>query len=201
MRINVKFQTADLKREFPRLRRKVQQAEARAINRSMTQVKNEGAPIIAEKFSGATTQAQIKKVFKIKRATTRHLIGVMSVTGGPLPLALFKARQTARGVTYVMDGKRRLLQGAFIAKTPTGHRGVFVRSKSKIKRGTSRAVKKGGHIGKIYKPQLTIKERKGPSIPMAMEDTEELLYTIAARIYPTNVNRELRYYLGQAWGK
>ena len=52
----------------------------------------------------------------------------IDVSGKPVSLASYPARQTKRGVTVEVNrGKRTLLEGAFLATTKSGHRGVFLR--------------------------------------------------------------------------
>lgn len=52
----------------------------------------------------------------------------MRVSGEPVPLGKYPARQTRRGVSVqVNKGQRKLLKGAFIATMDSGFRGVFMR--------------------------------------------------------------------------
>jgi hypothetical protein len=69
-----------------------------------------------------------------------------------LPLKHFAARQTKKGVTYTMQGKRKLVASAFIVDSIGGH--VFARHGAKI------AMSKGRYIGKMKQP---IKKLYGPS--------------------------------------
>jgi hypothetical protein len=50
------------------------------------------------------------------------------VSGEPVPLIAYPARQTKKGVSVEVNrGKRTLVKGAFIATMKSGHRGVFRR--------------------------------------------------------------------------
>jgi hypothetical protein len=50
------------------------------------------------------------------------------VSGEPVPLVAYPARQTAKGVSVEVNrGKRTLIKGAFIATMKSGHKGVFRR--------------------------------------------------------------------------
>jgi len=52
----------------------------------------------------------------------------MAVTGKEIPLGRYPSRQTKRGVSVqVNKGRRKLIEGAFIATMHTGHVGVFMR--------------------------------------------------------------------------
>lgn len=51
----------------------------------------------------------------------------MGVSGKPVPLYAYGARETKRGVSVNVSGRRKIVGGAFIATMPSGHTGVFER--------------------------------------------------------------------------
>lgn len=77
-------------------------------------------------------QARIRRSVKLERPTLTNLVAALVVTGRPIPRLAFGARQTRKGVTFrSAGGRRELLTSAFLAKMPTGHRGVFLRKGKK----------------------------------------------------------------------
>lgn len=53
----------------------------------------------------------------------------VDVSGEPVALAAYPARQTKRGVSVEVNrGKRSIVKGAFIATMKSGHKGVFKRT-------------------------------------------------------------------------
>lgn len=105
--------------------------------------------------------AEIKKSLKLKRATQGNYTATVTASGRPIPLILYGARQTAKGVTVSVLNGRKVIPGAFIATMPTGHTGVFVLQPG----GKHRKFKKAG---KTSWHQLPIRELYGPAIPDAM---------------------------------
>jgi hypothetical protein len=74
----------------------------------------------------------IRQALKLRRAggtRIEDLEWAIDVTGKALRVADYPGfRQTKRGVTVQINrGKRSLIEGAFVAKMRSGHRGVFVR--------------------------------------------------------------------------
>jgi len=101
-------------------------AVVRALNRTATTVRAEAARDIHEEYAGLKISA-IKDRIDIQKATKVTLRTIISVSGRPIPIVEFDARQTAAGVTVKVKGARKLLRGAFIATMPSGHIGVFYR--------------------------------------------------------------------------
>jgi len=66
--------------------------------------------------------------FPRRHAPISELTWVMQVSGAPVPLARYPARQTKKGVRVEVNrGKRLLLKGAFLMTMKSGHRGVWMR--------------------------------------------------------------------------
>jgi hypothetical protein len=61
------------------------------------------------------------------------LVWTMRVSGQPIGIERFKARQTREGVKVQVnrDGEQKLFKSAFIATMKSGHRGVFMRTAGK----------------------------------------------------------------------
>jgi len=101
-------------------------AVVRALNRTATTVRAEAARDIHDEYPGLKIGA-VKDRIDIQKANKVTQRVVISVSGRPIPIVEFAARQIAAGVTVKVKGARKLLRGAFIATMPTGHIGVFYR--------------------------------------------------------------------------
>ena len=99
-----------------------------------------GATALRDMRSEANKRIRARKRIKpkyISRAITlRRAKGssiatmewAVNVSGEPVPLVAYPARQTRKGVTVEVNrGKRTLIPGAFIATMKSGHVGVFKR--------------------------------------------------------------------------
>lgn len=129
-RISLARQVAELRREFRELpEREFKRGAASALNKIANQARNQAARQIAAEYS--LPVSAIKKSLSVKRRANRNeLTATIAAAGAPLPLILFKARQTRKGVTVqVKRGSRRLIAGAFIKTLSSGHRGVFARGR------------------------------------------------------------------------
>lgn len=136
----------DLLTEIPR---GLQKVLARAINRTVQRAKTRAIRGLAK---GANVkQKWIRRAVRTYRASWEHLQGRVQIRSRRIPLIEFGARQTARGVTVRLPGwaeqifagkaagpgavagrrGRSLLEHAFIALMPRGHRGVFMRQTKK----------------------------------------------------------------------
>jgi hypothetical protein len=101
-------------------------AVVRALNRTATTVRAEAARDIHDEYSGMKI-SDIKARISVQQATRITQRVLISVSGRPIPIIQFDARQTKLGVTVKVKGTRKLLRGAFIATMPSGHQGVFYR--------------------------------------------------------------------------
>jgi hypothetical protein len=73
----------------------------------------------------------ITRAFTLRRASGSDIAGMewaVDVSGAPVPLIAYPARQTRKGVSVEVNrGKRTLVKGAFVATMASGHKGVFRR--------------------------------------------------------------------------
>lgn len=99
-----------------------------------------GATALRDMRSEASKRIRTRKAIKpkyIARALTLRrpsgsdiasMAWAVEVSGEPVPLVAYPARQTRRGVTVEVNrGKRTLIPGAFVATMKSGHQGVFRR--------------------------------------------------------------------------
>lgn len=169
----------------------VRQAAARAINRTMSQVNTGAVRELKDEIGQTTglTSTGIKKSIRVVKATRRNLYGSLTPSGRALPLIGFGARQTKAGVTAKSWGKRKTYKGAFIAKMPSGHKGVFHRVAGKY------AKNRKNHT----KHSMAIEEMYGPSLPKEFSKQKILasMKRIARTVWPKQFERELKYRLSR----
>ncbi|HIJ70656.1 MAG TPA: hypothetical protein HPP87_04745 [Planctomycetes bacterium] len=161
-----KAQLERVRRKFRRVPREVPGIMARAINRTARWGRGE----IARKLSKKTgiTQKYVRWGILLRKATRKKwqaelnlgpkskidvyigksgTHGIKVVSGKirrHIPLIAFRARQTKRGVTYGIMGRRELVRSAFKQTMPHSyHKGIFIR------RGKSRLP-----IDQVYGPTL-----------------------------------------------
>lgn len=114
----------------------VWRAALRAGNDSLKRLRTEsGRRVRAERKLKARTVRHHLHIFQAhskgpggKTAAARWRLGV---AGAPIPLYLYGARKTKRGVSVNVSGKRKIVGGAFIATMKSGHTGVFKRQGKK----------------------------------------------------------------------
>jgi len=125
---------------------KGKQAVARALNRALTGVKTDAGKAIRKEYPGAKAGA-IKKTFDVKKASKTHLMGMAKSKGHRQPLIAFGARPSRPGSRRPPIGAsvkvtaRKRIKGAFVARTPSGHVGLFVRAGSYGRGGDAGAEK------------------------------------------------------------
>jgi len=96
-----------------------------------------------------------KRNIRTKKASYKKWSATIGVSGRRVPVHHFGARQTRKGVSYRIrkSAGRQTIAGAFIAKMPSGHEGVYRRT---------------------GKTALPIIELYGPSVPQVMSGIGEL---------------------------
>lgn len=111
-------------KDFPRVVPKIM---SRAINRTSTTARAQIARRIAEKVT--IKISDVKKNISRTTATFNRWESILGINTKRLPLMGFKARQTAKGVSYKVEktGSRKVISSAFIATMASGHTGVFKR--------------------------------------------------------------------------
>lgn len=153
-------------------------AVVRALNRTATTVRAEAARDIHLEYDGLKI-SDIKDKIAIRQATRITQRVVISVSGRPIPIIQFDARQTRLGVTVKVKGARKLLRGAFIATMPSGHQGVFYR------RGVAGA----------RAPRLPIDQVFSISLPVAFSNKKvmDAVVRAAKQRFPTALAQETNY--------
>lgn len=124
--INVQGAISKLRGEFIEMTgANFRTAVARAINHSIAKARTQSTKAIRARYK--VKSSDIKSRMHLKRAQKANLTATISLSMRPLPVHAFGARQTKKGVSVNVTGKRRVIRGAFIAKMASGHKGVWGR--------------------------------------------------------------------------
>lgn len=175
LRITSQVQGEQIRRLMQQLQgKRFHQALSVGLNGAARQVMARSARVVAKRMGLSAKDARGQ--FRVNPfATPDHLTAAVRGSGKRLPLAEFKARQTANGATAAPWAQRRLFKGTFIARMRSGHEGVFKRTS---------------------KRRLPIKELYGPGIAATMAEKvvqDELVEYGEERI-TANVMRQLERY-------
>lgn len=158
----------------------LQQALTLAVNKTVRSARTRVTRLIASELALKTSDVRDKNL-RMRLANYRSIEASIRVSGRRIPLIRFAARQGKKGVSYRIrrSGGRSTLAGAFIARMPSGHQGVFIRTGSpQMSRtpaaGTSKRLGRRKGMGFLTRPRLPITERFGPSVPMALDKSPEM---------------------------
>ncbi len=146
----------DVQRTLAGIKDGSRKAIVRALNKTVGTssggVQSDAVKEVAREFN--LTQKDIKRDFRIKKATYADLSAYVRAQGKPVPLGRFiRTRQTQKGVSVQVKKSRPrvVIRHAFIPKLKSGHIGVFWR------RG---------------KQRLPIDQRFGPRVPDIFSNDE-----------------------------
>jgi hypothetical protein len=140
-----------------------EKAVVRALNRTAEMARTDASRELQNK--GYKLKARvIKDAIRIEPAKAGKLTATLAVKRKPIPLIEYSARQTAAGVSVLVQGQRKIINGAFIAVMPTGHKGVFTRSAAKTRKPNKKLkhLANGRHV--VSSSGLPIRQLYGPSI-------------------------------------
>lgn len=187
---SVKFNTKPLDQFRQQLGPKMDQACARALNRTVATEKVTLSRAISGDMGISVTAA--KDAIKVEQATPANQSARLVARGARLPLIEFKAkgpepsRGRGRGVSYKLPGSAGRIASAFIVTLRSGHRGVFVRA------GDSRR-----HGPKPNRSQLPIRELFGPSIVKVFEKMVPVGAAKRTEVLLANLKHEIEYQLSK----
>ncbi len=181
--------------------RALRKATARALNRTAVSCRAELARMITKEYR--LTQKAVKKELWISRARENRLEAAIRGEGSPgIPLKEFaptpkrvpSTRRTGRGnytpkvgiKVMIHRGKRKVVRGAFLARMPSGHIGVFRRT--------------GDNRWGVRSRRQVIEELYGPS-PLRIIESDAYQIALddyAGEVLDKNMDREATYYLKKA---
>ncbi|MDR5170717.1 phage tail protein [Methylobacillus flagellatus] len=162
-------------------------AVSRALNKLATEIIAQSAREIRTAGYGFKLK-DIKSKFKARKATPQRRQIVIRCFHRAVPLIEFGARQVAAGVSVKVKGSRKVVRGAFIAKTPSGHVGVFKRDNS----AKHKRVLKGG---RVVWSALPINQLYGPSAAVAFANATvmNVIERYVESRYPVLLEHEIKY--------
>jgi hypothetical protein len=155
-------QLASIEAQLQGLPRGLKQAMAMAINKTTRSARTKVTRAISSRISLTQTELRRRNIF-MHLANYDRLQAELNIRGGHIPLGRFRPhpakmspraqRRVAGTSVEIYRGGRETIEHAFTAQMASGHLGVFIR------RGAAR---------------LPVDERRGPSIPEAVQDIDEL---------------------------
>lgn len=166
----------ELRRALGGASARIDAATRRAINRTLVTARLQTSKQLRADTPIPATILRDRLV--ITRATGKSLEGRLTATGRGIPLIHFKARQTARGVSYQVRGQGRTLASGFIQQTGQG-RQVLRRARDPA---TGRLV-----------GRLPAHIRYGPGVPTLFADVLPAIQIEAAQILTKNFRAEVDF--------
>ncbi|MCC7200903.1 MAG: phage tail protein [Gammaproteobacteria bacterium] len=173
--LRITFDEAECRRGLQRLHRKVADvALVRALNKTATSVRAEAVRIIRR---GRQVKAKtVREAIAVRRANKALMVAEVIVSGRPIPLRDYAARQIGRGVSVNVTGKRKVVAGAFQVQKIGNN--VFIRQGKK---------------------RLPIKKLYGPSLPSVFnaDAIQKAVERMALDTLRKRFNEEVRYELSK----
>lgn len=186
----VKIDTRDVQALMSSLPSKIViPATVRALNKTAANVRTSASTAIRKRIS--LSAAVVRDGIVIRKATKDKLQSSLVISGKPIDLKNFKAKQTKRGVTVaIKPGKRTLYRGTFIISESAGPQRKGSRQ--------NRVTKLGGNVFKRQgKSRLSITKLVGPSLPTVFSTDEVSSQTLASakEFLPKRLAEEIRFEL------
>lgn len=125
MRLSINVDTRTLDRRLDELEQAILLASTRTANALIERAKTSGFREV-ERVYGIGPRS-FEKYARITLARGEEVVATITVKGRGLPMFHFQPRQTPKGVTVRVKGKRILIPHAFLGKMRSGHIGVFAR--------------------------------------------------------------------------
>ena len=179
----------------------VDRANMRAINRAANKTKTLTGRLLSKEFN--IKVGDIKQfLFISPRASARK--SEVAIAGKSAMLGIFKyakgtKRQGPLGVKFNSGGGMKLHPHTFLARMPSGHSGVFVRSD---KRGGKRVADISRTTGKRILKQLPIRELTYPSVAHMITNVKRggLIFQSFIEDYPKQLHQQLDFELKKSKG-
>lgn len=194
MRIQLDTDFTKVQRDLYRLETKtLNSAIVRALNKVGSKVHSASRKMMAKEGGIKPLKKLDRYIKKFTAARTRQYYDIVYSKGFFSLYRDFGATQTKKGVVSKPWGQRQTYAGAFIATVGVGgHKDVFKRVGGR--RGAPRRVLTGKNQGKLYRPELPIKQLFGPSVQGMYRKLkiEEMAQEIVASEYEVEFKRALR---------
>jgi len=177
--ILIKVDSLDVQRLLRQSPQIAEKSLVRTLNRTADKARVAGSRAVRETYN--IKAGDLRKSIRMYKASRSRMEAQLSITGKPVGLIAFAAKQTIKGVAYkiLKAAGRKRLPHAFIAKMKTGHIGVFERSGS---------------------DRLPIEERKFITMPSVWQNKK--IMAVVHKVINTELVKEWQanwdYYWGQA---
>jgi len=174
----------------------VPQAASTAINRTLVISRKTSTKLLemSIKAESAVTRVGANKLIKLTKSKVRTLTGSLRIKNTRIPAINFKTRSVkGKGIYVTTKAGSTFLKGAFKAKMPGGHKGIFYRRTSQ-RRGNIKTVKKGKNAGRTYRANLPITERTMPGIGFQFFSTKvfKTIDTQARKAWPREFAKAMK---------
>lgn len=181
--VGVRSNAKQVAASFEASGRQADKALEAALNRAAELV-NAAAPGEIRKAGYGFPVGEIPRALRIERAGPGRLVARVIATGRPIALIKFNARASSSGVSVEVLNGRKTIPGAFIARMPSGHEGVFVRDGRRQHPPRNRLHKWA---------DLPVRELFGPSVPngLANAKVQAALRRLVEQRFPGLFNEAL----------
>lgn len=181
MDISLTYDDRKVTENIQRLEARYPVAVVRALNKSIAS----GRTIMAREMSQdlGLKVGTVREAIKVREASQGRLEAKLATSMKRIPISEFSptgpdpSRGKGRGITYRMQGQRKLLPHAFFSTMASGHRGVFLR--------------KG-------KARLPIREAFGPSLGHVFLKFRPMGIARCAEQLRKNLVAEFRFVMSRA---
>ena len=168
-------------------------ATVRALNKTGAQAKTQAAREIRDRYNiSSRIVGRNITVFRATKTGATSLTAIVKPFGRKFPVMAFQARQTAAGVRIqIKRGAPKVIAHAFIARTRSGHVGVFARG---VYSG-GRFIHRRKRIAPYPKPDLPITELFTVGVPQAFGSRVviEALKRKVREKFPRILEHEIRF--------
>lgn len=174
MQITIEAETGPVLAALDALGRQAPLALVRALNRTGSAGRTQAARTLSADVG--LTQTEIRKSFRATSATQDNEVYELRITDRRVPAIRFGAEQTASGVD--VRGGRASLPHAFLARMPSGHRGVFRRTGRFGRRGKAYLER----IAEVTLPLSAVMDQAGLQTAVVTRVTEAFPPNLAHEI-------------------
>lgn len=199
--VEIRSDVKKIERQIKKFGGSLRNAQARAINRSVTKGKTLAKRLIVDEYN--VKAGPIGKSLKVSpRANAKYLNAAIMARSTRLPIynhTKNKPKQTANGARFNSGSGMKVHPHTFIAKMRSGHIGIFVR---KTKRRTNKRYNVSPTTGRRYRTHLPIRELSYPSVARMLlhEEVAPTVFNLFKQDYPTQLHKQLDYELQKAKG-
>jgi hypothetical protein len=183
--VNVKEAVEGLTKGVGLSKSQIEKAATRSINRAIDAGRTAGSRELRKVYN--IKARDVSDAISITKSYEGNMVGKLNVSGKPIPVKVFSARQTKAGVMVrIKKGRGKLIRSAFLATMASGHVGVFARGKYaggqfQWRKQSSKNRRAMSATGKKNWGDLTINELTTISLPRSFGQ-EPVVKAVAMRM-------------------